>query len=90
MVLVEQDVEPTWEGGGLPSAANMYVSAVSNEFLRETDACLPTSAWLQKVCGRSPGRGFGEQGFSLSVGAVPCRVSIAVFLEIIFSGKGGF
>lgn len=44
-----QDVEPTWEGEGLPSAANTYVSALSNEFLRETDSCLPTSAWLQEV-----------------------------------------
>lgn len=97
MVLGEQDTEPTWEGEGLPSAANMYVSALSNEFLKETDSCLPTSTWLQKVCRCSPSCGLGEQEFSLwrSLGSSIShrwgrRVSIAVFLEMILSGKGGF
>ena len=100
MVLVEQDVEPTWEEEGLPSVANMDDSAVSNE-LRETDSCLPISAWPQIaervgmrpgpwICGR--GLFYLEvfQRLSLSVGGAPCRVSIAVILERIFSGKGGY
>ena len=34
MVSVEQDVRPTWEEEGLPSVANMDVSAVGKEIGR--------------------------------------------------------
>lgn len=44
VLLVKQDTEPTWEEEGLPSVANMDVSAVRNDSQARRASCLHTGA----------------------------------------------